>query len=99
PPRDSLLPRNSVRWHPGCGSPGGGGHSRLRRRAGSGMRFNPRSSIVLSVVGLTVGSVVVGAQQATVAPTAIAQQVRKHLMSLPYYGVFDLLTLNVADDG
>jgi osmotically-inducible protein OsmY len=43
--------------------------------------------------------VVVGAQHAAVSPTEIAQQVSKRLMSLPYYGVFDLLTLNVADDG
>jgi hypothetical protein len=63
------------------------------------MRFNARSLIVLPAVALTVGSGVVGAQHAAVSPTEIAQQVSKRLMSLPYYGVFDLLTLNVADDG
>jgi hyperosmotically inducible protein len=63
------------------------------------MRFNVRSSIVLPMVALTVGSVVAGAQPGAVAPTEISQQVRKHLMSLPYYGVFDLLTLNVDDNG
>jgi hypothetical protein len=35
------------------------------------------------------------APPATVAPAQIAQEVRKHLLSLPYYGVFDLITLNV----
>jgi hypothetical protein len=35
------------------------------------------------------------APPATVAPAQVAQEVRKHLLSLPYYGVFDLITLNV----
>src|SRR5258708_1323208 len=62
------------------------------------MKFVVRSAMFLSTVGLALGSIGVSAQQATVTPTEIAQQVRKHLMSLPYYGVFDLLTLNVAVD-
>jgi len=32
---------------------------------------------------------------ATVAPAQVARNVRKHLLSLPYYGVFDLITFGV----
>jgi osmotically-inducible protein OsmY len=63
------------------------------------MKFVARFAMLLSAVGLTLGSIGISAQQTRVAPAEIAQQVRKHLMSLPYYGVFDLLTLNVADNG
>jgi hyperosmotically inducible periplasmic protein len=63
------------------------------------MKFVMRRAMLLSAVGLILGSIGVSAQQAMVAPTEIAQQVRKQLMSLPYYGVFDLLTLNVGDNG
>jgi len=38
---------------------------------------------------------VVAAQPATVAPTEIARQVKKHLLSMPYYGPFDLITFSV----
>ena len=34
-------------------------------------------------------------QPATVAPAQVARNVRKHLLSLPYYGVFDLITFGV----
>jgi len=34
-------------------------------------------------------------QPATVAPAQVARNVRKHLLSLPYYGVFDLFTFGV----
>jgi len=54
-----------------------------------------RRSLLLLVVTVTLGPPAVGAQQTTVAPAQIATDVRKHLLSLPYYGVFDLLTFNV----
>jgi hypothetical protein len=54
-----------------------------------------RSSLLLLVATFTLGPLVGSARQATVAPTQIATDVRKHLLSLPYYGVFDLLTFNV----
>ena len=38
---------------------------------------------------------VVAAQQAIVTSTQIGRDVRKHLMSLPYYGPFDLITYSV----
>src|SRR5262245_23062943 len=38
---------------------------------------------------------VIAAQEATVAPTEVAGQVKKHLLSMPYYGPFDLITLSV----
>ena len=59
------------------------------------MKHSVRSVLLLLVVTFTLGPLVAGAQEATVAPTQIATDVRKHLLSLPYYGVFDLLTLNV----
>src|SRR5213593_2044849 len=62
------------------------------------MKHALRSSLLL-VVGITLGSLVASAQQALVASTQIATDVRKHLLSLPYYGVFDLLTFNVDDTG
>jgi hyperosmotically inducible periplasmic protein len=46
------------------------------------------------LMAVTVASVVAG-QQATVAPTEVARQVKKHLLSLTYYGPFDLITFNV----
>jgi hypothetical protein len=54
-----------------------------------------RCVVLLSVVTVTLGTLVSGAPPAAVAPTEIAKDVTKHLMSLPYYGVFDLLTFNV----
>jgi BON domain-containing protein len=38
---------------------------------------------------------VIAAAQATVAPTQISREVKKHLLSLPYYGPFDLITFSV----
>src|SRR5215467_395938 len=38
---------------------------------------------------------VVAAQHATVAPTEISRDVKKHLLSLPYYGPFDLITFSI----
>src|SRR5215813_4163140 len=38
---------------------------------------------------------VVATQHATVAPTVISRDVTKHLLSLPYYGYFDLITFSV----
>src|SRR5882672_3015071 len=73
--------------------------SRLSRVGGENM-MKPalRSSLLLLVVTFTLGPLVGSAQQATVAPTQIATDVRKHLLSLPYYGVFDLLTFNVDNN-
>ena len=59
------------------------------------MKHVVRSFVLLLVVTFTLGTLVGSAQQATVAPTQIAKDVTKHLMSLPYYGVFDLLTFKV----
>jgi hypothetical protein len=50
---------------------------------------------MLLVATFTLGPLVANAQQTTVAPTQVANDVRKTLLSLPYYGVFDLLTVNV----
>jgi hypothetical protein len=61
------------------------------------MKYAVRSFMLLLVVTFTLGPLVGSAQEATVAPAQIAKDVRSHLMSLPYYGVFDLLTLNVDD--
>jgi hyperosmotically inducible protein len=64
------------------------------------MKHAVRSFALLLVVTFTLGTLVSGAQRTAVAPTQIAKDVTKHLMSLPYYGVFDLLTFNVdARDG
>jgi hypothetical protein len=63
------------------------------------MKHTLRSSLVLSAVIVTVGTLVETVQQSTVASTQIAKDVRKHLLSLPYYGVFDLLTFNVDEKG
>jgi hypothetical protein len=62
------------------------------------MKRTARNAMVLLVITFTLGSHVGSAQQATVAPAQIAAEVRKHLMSLPYYGVFDLLTFNVDNN-
>jgi osmotically-inducible protein OsmY len=57
-----------------------------------------RYSLLTMVVTFTLGPLAGSAQQATVAPAQIATDVRKHLLSLPYYGVFDLLTFNVDNN-
>ena len=57
-----------------------------------------RRSLLLLVVTITLGPLAVSAQQTTVAPAQIATDVRKHLLSLPYYGVFDLVTFNVDNN-
>jgi uncharacterized membrane protein YgcG len=62
------------------------------------MKTALRSSLLLLIVTFAFGPLVGRAQQATAAPTQIATDVRKHLLSLPYYGVFDLLTLNVDNN-
>ena len=43
---------------------------------------------------VAVASVVAG-QKATVTPTEVTREVKKHLISLPYYGPFDLITFNI----
>lgn len=58
-----------------------------------------RSALVLLAVTLSLPPLVGRARQATAAPAQIAADVRKHLLSLPYYGVFDLLTVNVDTSG
>jgi hyperosmotically inducible periplasmic protein len=62
------------------------------------MKTAMRSSLLLLVVTFTFGPLAVSAQQATATPAQIASDVRKHLLSLPYYGVFDLLTFNVDNN-
>jgi hyperosmotically inducible periplasmic protein len=57
-----------------------------------------RRSLLVLVVTITLGPLAVSAQQTTVATAQIATDVRKHLLSLPYYGVFDLLTFNVDNN-
>jgi len=47
---------------------------------------------------MVLGSVMV-TQQVSVAPSEIARNVRKHLMSMPYYGPFDLVTFSVDPNG
>jgi len=63
------------------------------------MRTAMRSALVLLAVTLSLPPLVGRARQATAAPAQIAADVRKHLLSLPYYGVFDLLTVNVDTSG
>ena len=46
------------------------------------------------LITIGVASVIAG-QPATVAPSEVARQVKKHLMSLTYYGPFDLITFSV----
>src|SRR6266850_2581345 len=57
-----------------------------------------RSFLMLMVVTFALGPLALSAQQATATPAQIATDVRKHLLSLPYYGVFDLLTFNVDNN-
>jgi osmotically-inducible protein OsmY len=57
-----------------------------------------RASLGLLVVAFALGPLAVSAQRATATPAQIAKDVRKHLLSLPYYGVFDLLTFNVDNN-
>jgi osmotically-inducible protein OsmY len=52
-------------------------------------------SLLMTVV---LGSVI-AAQPTTVAPTEISREVKKHLLSLPYYGPFDLITFSVDSTG
>jgi hyperosmotically inducible protein len=62
------------------------------------MKTAMRSAGLLLVVAFILGPLVGRAQQAPGAPTQIVMDVRKHLLSLPYYGVFDLLTFNVDNN-
>jgi hypothetical protein len=59
------------------------------------MKTAIRRSLLFLIVTFTFGPLVGRAQQAKAAPAQIATDIRKHLLSLPYYGVFDLLTFNV----
>jgi len=63
------------------------------------MKTAMRSSLLLLAVTLSLPPLVGSARQATAPPAQIATDVRKHLLSLPYYGVFDLLTVNVDTSG
>jgi osmotically-inducible protein OsmY len=54
---------------------------------------------MLLPVVFALGTAVAAAQPATVSQAQIAHDVRKHLIALPYYGVFDLLTFQVGDNG
>jgi hyperosmotically inducible protein len=53
----------------------------------------------LLLISVALGTFVSGAQRPAAAPTQIAKEITKHLTSLPYYGVFDLLTFNVDAQG
>ncbi len=59
------------------------------------MKTAIRDSLVLLIATFIFEPLVSRAQQAKAAPAQMATDVRKHLLSLPYYGVFDLLTFNV----
>jgi osmotically-inducible protein OsmY len=63
--------------------------------------MNRIASSVAVVVAISVGvnGIIGHAQQTTVATTQITKDVRKRLTSLPYYGVFDLLTFQVDTNG
>ena len=55
--------------------------------------------MLLSLIVLGLGAIATPAQPvAPAAPAQITQEVRKHLLSLPYYGVFDLITFSVDQD-
>jgi hypothetical protein len=54
--------------------------------------------MLLSHIVFAIGALIGPAQPATTAPPQIVQEVRKHLLSLPYYGVYDLLTFAVNQD-
>jgi hyperosmotically inducible periplasmic protein len=49
----------------------------------------------MSHIVLALGVLTGAAQPATNSQTQIAQEVRNHLLSLTYYGVYDLITFNV----
>ena len=51
--------------------------------------------MLLSLIVFALGWPAAAPQPTTVAPTQVAQDVRKHLLSLPYYGVYDLITFTV----
>ncbi|HEY2904824.1 MAG TPA: BON domain-containing protein [Vicinamibacterales bacterium] len=51
--------------------------------------------MLLSLIVFALGWPAATPQPTTVAPTQVAQDVRKHLLSLPYYGVYDLITFTV----
>ena len=53
----------------------------------------------LLLISVALGTIVSGAKDPAAAPTQIAKDITTHLMSLPYYGVFDLLTFNVDAQG
>lgn len=57
------------------------------------------SVVVVMAIGVGVNELIGHAQETTVATTQITKDVRKKLASLPYYGVFDLLTFQVDPNG
>ena len=50
-----------------------------------------------SVIAVLLSSLI-AAQQVTAPPTEVAHQVKKHLMSLMYYGPFDLITFSIDEN-
>jgi osmotically-inducible protein OsmY len=65
------------------------------------MKWQTCTSLLLAAGVLSAGLAQAAPRQepAAVEQADLAQQVRKELESLPYYGVFDLLTFQVSDDG
>jgi hypothetical protein len=51
--------------------------------------------MLLSHIVLAIGTLIGPTQPATAARPQIAPEVRKHLLSLPYYGVYDLLAFAI----
>jgi osmotically-inducible protein OsmY len=65
------------------------------------MKWQTRVALLALTGILGAGSVSASAQTVTPAPTVaeVQKEVRKELTGLPYYGVFDLLTFQVSDQG
>jgi osmotically-inducible protein OsmY len=65
------------------------------------MKWQTQMGLLTLAGVLTAGSASASAQSEPSAPTVpeIEKQVRKELGGLPYYGVFDLLTFQVSDQG
>jgi hyperosmotically inducible protein len=87
----SGLPFDWLKWSPTSRNPRGG--------RGNGMKHLVPNVARLSLIIVALGTLVSGAQHAAAASTQIAKDITTHLMSLPYYGVFDLLTFNVDPRG
>jgi osmotically-inducible protein OsmY len=63
------------------------------------MRFVYRCLALALITGLAVGSAKAAVPTSEGAPEALADRVREAIRELPYYGVFDLISLQVDDRG